>query len=47
MVEKATVKDTNGEIVDLDDEEETEAAEAADAPAEAEGDDKGEEKAEG
>ncbi|MFD5218257.1 trigger factor [Streptomyces tendae] len=54
VVEKATVKDTNGEIVDLDDEEdeedeETEAAEAAATePADAEkADDKAEEKTEG
>ncbi|MFD7918245.1 trigger factor [Streptomyces sp. NPDC059740] len=46
VVEKATVKDTNGEVVDLDDEEETEeGAETAEAAAEAtEGD---EEKSEG
>lgn len=31
VVEAATVKDTNGETVDLDDEEETEAAEASEA----------------
>ncbi|MGQ4442394.1 trigger factor [Streptomyces violaceoruber] len=51
VVEKATVKDTNGEIVDLDDEEdeETEAAEAdATEAADAEkADDKAEEKTEG
>ncbi|WP_411098231.1 trigger factor [Streptomyces sp. x-45] len=51
VVEKATVKDTHGEIVDLDDEEdeETEAGEAAAAePADAEkADDKAEEKTEG
>ncbi|WP_405613790.1 trigger factor [Streptomyces sp. NBC_00076] len=53
VVEKATVKDTNGEIIDLDDEEEeTEAAEAAadsteDAPAEEKADEKTEEKTEG
>ncbi|MFD5283853.1 trigger factor [Streptomyces rubrogriseus] len=51
VVEKATVKDTNGEIVDLDDEEdeETEAAEV-DAPEAADAekaDDKAEEKTEG
>ncbi|MBX4175468.1 trigger factor, partial [Streptomyces geysiriensis] len=46
VVEKATVKDTNGEIVDLDDEEEeTEAAEAAAESTES-GDDKADEKAE-
>ncbi|MGY0067314.1 trigger factor [Streptomyces sp. QTS137] len=45
VVEKATVKDTNGEIVDLDDEEEegegaeAPAADADEAPAEAEADD--------
>ncbi|GAA2897495.1 trigger factor [Streptomyces mexicanus] len=43
VVEAATVKDTNGEIVDLEDEEEgDEAAEAAEASAEDEGADKGE-----
>ncbi|MFJ8807887.1 trigger factor [Streptomyces sp. NPDC102490] len=50
VVEKATVKDTNGEIVDLDDEEdeETEATEAAAESADAEkADDKAEEKTEG
>ncbi|WSQ09199.1 trigger factor [Streptomyces sp. NBC_01231] len=53
VVEKATVKDTNGEIIDLDDEEEeTEAAEATadsteDAPAEEKADEKTEEKTEG
>jgi trigger factor len=47
VVEKATVKDTNGEIVDLDDEEEeTEAAEATAEPTES-GDDKADEKTEG
>jgi trigger factor len=47
VVEKATVKDTNGEIVDLDDEEEeTEAAEATAEPTES-ADDKAEEKTEG
>ncbi|MFF8092052.1 trigger factor [Streptomyces sp. NPDC016675] len=50
VVEKATVKDTNGELVDLDDEddegEETEAAEAAAESTES-GDDKAEEKTEG
>ncbi|MFJ8144543.1 trigger factor [Streptomyces sp. NPDC096048] len=49
VVEKATVKDTNGEIVDLEDEEdETEAAETVEAAAESaeSGDDKAEEKAE-
>lgn len=46
VVEKATVKDTNGEVVDLEDEEEeTEATEAAAESAES-GDDKAEEKAE-
>ncbi|MFE6689895.1 trigger factor [Streptomyces sp. NPDC057743] len=40
VVEAATVKDTNGEVVDLEDEEETEAAEAV--VAEAEGDEKAE-----
>ncbi|MEJ1196087.1 MULTISPECIES: trigger factor [unclassified Streptomyces] len=46
VVEKATVKDTNGEVVDLEDEEEeTEAAEAAAESAES-GDDKAEEKSE-
>ncbi|WP_121747009.1 trigger factor [Streptomyces sp. E2N166] len=45
VVEKATVKDTNGEVVDLDDEEETEATEAAAESAES-GDDKAEEKSE-
>ncbi|MGW8064725.1 trigger factor [Streptomyces ziwulingensis] len=46
VVEKATVKDTNGEVVDLDDEEEeTEAAEAAAESTES-GDEKAEEKAE-
>lgn len=46
VVEKATVKDTNGEVVDLEDEEEeTEATEAAAESAEA-GDDKAEEKSE-
>ncbi|MFE0804758.1 trigger factor [Streptomyces sp. NPDC058812] len=45
VVEKATVKDTNGEVVDLEDEEEeTEATEAAAESAES-GDDKAEEKA--
>ncbi|WP_395571398.1 trigger factor [Streptomyces sp. BK79] len=51
VVEKATVKDTNGEIVDLDDEEEeTEAAEAAAESTESDAgkaDDKAEEKTEG
>ncbi|MER6166209.1 trigger factor [Streptomyces violaceorubidus] len=50
VVEKATVKDTNGEIVDLDDEEdeETEAPEAAAESTDAEkADDKAEEKTEG
>jgi trigger factor len=51
VVEKATVKDTNGEIVDLDDEEEeTEAAEAAAESTESgdeKADDKAEEKTEG
>ncbi|CAM5637287.1 Trigger factor OS=Streptomyces alboniger OX=132473 GN=tig PE=3 SV=1 [Streptomyces alboniger] len=53
VVEKATVKDTNGEIIDLDDEEEeTEAAEATadateDAPAEEKVEEKAEEKTEG
>nr|WP_282548633.1 trigger factor [Streptomyces rochei] len=51
VVEKATVKDTNGEIVDLDDEEEeTESAEAAAESTESgdeKADDKAEEKAEG
>ncbi|MFE2458179.1 trigger factor [Streptomyces sp. NPDC059402] len=50
VVEKATVKDTNGEIVDLDDEEdeETEATEAAAESTDAEkADDKAEEKTEG
>ncbi|MEG3631595.1 trigger factor [Streptomyces poriticola] len=54
VVEKATVKDTNGETVDLDDEDEAEAGtEAAEASAEsaesaeAKGEEKGEEKAEG
>ncbi|MFJ8191596.1 trigger factor [Streptomyces sp. NPDC096094] len=50
VVEKATVKDTNGEIVDLEDEEdETEAAETVEAAAESaeSGDDKAEEKTEG
>ncbi|MFD7991817.1 trigger factor [Streptomyces mexicanus] len=43
VVEAATVKDTNGEIVDLEDEEEgDEAAEAAEASAEDQGADKGE-----
>ncbi|MFB6556342.1 trigger factor [Streptomyces sp. NPDC056405] len=48
VVEKATVKDTNGEVVDLEDEEdETEAAETVEAAESAEsGDDKAEEKAE-
>ncbi|WP_225636785.1 trigger factor [Streptomyces solaniscabiei] len=47
VVEKATVKDTNGEIVDLDDEEEeTEAAEATAEPTES-ADDKADEKTEG
>ncbi|WP_055691577.1 trigger factor [Streptomyces prasinus] len=52
VVEKATVKDTNGEIIDLEDEEEDETAEApvADAadetPAEDEAEDKAEDKAE-
>jgi trigger factor len=47
VVEKATVKDTNGEIVDLDDEEEeTEAAEATAESTES-GDDKADEKTEG
>ncbi|MFB7087270.1 trigger factor [Streptomyces sp. NPDC056296] len=49
VVEKATVKDTNGEVVDLEDEEdETEAAETVEAAAESaeSGDDKAEEKAE-
>ncbi|WP_431994745.1 trigger factor [Streptomyces griseoflavus] len=49
VVEKATVKDTNGEIVDLEDEEEdetTEAPEAADA-AEDKAEDKADEKTEG
>lgn len=46
VVEKAVVKDTNGEIVDLEDEEEDEtaeapAADAAEAPAEAKADDAG------
>ncbi|GAA5203603.1 trigger factor [Streptomyces thinghirensis] len=46
VVEKATVKDTNGEVVDLEDEEEeTEATEAAAESAES-GDDKAEEKSE-
>ncbi|MFI8306918.1 trigger factor [Streptomyces sp. NPDC085927] len=58
VVEKAVVKDTNGEIIDLDDEEEDEtaeapAADAGEAPAEAKADDadakadKAEEKTEG
>ncbi|MET9358692.1 trigger factor [Streptomyces sp. NPDC006617] len=50
VVEKATVKDTNGEIVDLEDEEdeETEATEAAAESTDAEqADDKAEEKTEG
>lgn len=51
VVEKATVKDTNGEIVDLEDEEdETEAAEATTEPTESDADkadDKAEEKTEG
>ncbi|KOT96460.1 trigger factor [Streptomyces sp. NRRL F-4707] len=50
VVEKATVKDTNGEVVDLDDEEdeETEAAEAAAESTDADkADDKAEEKTEG
>ncbi|MBC2868036.1 trigger factor [Streptomyces mexicanus] len=43
VVEAATVKDTNGEIVDLEDEEEgEEAAETAEASAEDQGADKGE-----
>jgi trigger factor len=42
VVEAATVKDTNGEIVDLEDEEEDEAAGTAEASAEDAGDDKGE-----
>jgi len=42
VVEAATVKDTNGEIVDLEDEEEDEAAGTAEASAEDEGADKGE-----
>ncbi|MFI8945277.1 trigger factor [Streptomyces sp. NPDC053750] len=47
VVEKATVKDTNGEIVDLEDEEdETEAAEATAEPTETDAD-KAEEKTEG
>ncbi|MFJ9196598.1 trigger factor [Streptomyces flaveolus] len=47
VVEKATVKDTNGEIVDLDDEEEeTEAAEATAETTES-ADDKADEKTEG
>ncbi|WP_267713536.1 trigger factor [Streptomyces sp. CoH17] len=50
VVEKATVKDTNGEVVDLDDEEdeETEATEAAAESTDADkADDKAEEKTEG
>ncbi|WLW54994.1 trigger factor [Streptomyces sp. YU58] len=51
VVEKATVKDTNGEVIDLDDEEEdetgtTEAA-AEETPAEDTAEDKAEEKTEG
>ncbi|MGW3682608.1 trigger factor [Streptomyces prasinus] len=47
VVEKATVKDTNGEIIDLEDEEEDETAEApvADAADEAPAEDKAEAKA--
>ncbi|WP_055694565.1 trigger factor [Streptomyces prasinopilosus] len=46
VVEKATVKDTNGEIIDLEDEEEDETAEAPAADAdEASAEDKAEEKA--
>ncbi|WP_340379216.1 trigger factor [Streptomyces sp. SS7] len=51
VVESATVKDTNGEIIDLDDEDEdeaeaaTETAEAAEGAAEAEGEGEGDEKA--
>ncbi|QEV06373.1 trigger factor [Streptomyces prasinus] len=47
VVEKATVKDTNGEIIDLEDEEEDETAEApvADAADETPADDKAEAKA--
>jgi len=48
VVEKATVKDTNGEIIDLEDEEEDETAEApvADAADETPAEDKAEAKAE-
>ncbi|MGW9498894.1 trigger factor [Streptomyces prasinus] len=48
VVEKATVKDTNGEIIDLEDEEEDETAEApvADAADETPAEDKAEDKAE-
>ncbi|MFF0116152.1 trigger factor [Streptomyces prasinus] len=47
VVEKATVKDTNGEIIDLEDEEEDETAEAPveDAAAETPAEDKAEDKA--
>ncbi|MEV0300387.1 trigger factor [Streptomyces prasinus] len=47
VVEKATVKDTNGEIIDLEDEEEDETAEApvADAADETPAEDKAEDKA--
>ena len=48
VVESATVKDTNGETVDLDDEDETDAETAADAEAtEADATDAAEEKTEG
>lgn len=47
VVEKATVKDTNGEIIDLDDEDEESEAEATEAAAEETPAETAEEKTEG